>query len=244
MVILFASLVVQHVTLICTTGGAPIGPRLRARKTSSAARTKFLKQQPFTAPQHTPNGQLDSQVPVALPKCDARIMATPWPEDQIWPAEYREHATKLSSYLQKALSSIETSNGQSMEPRRVKHAIYGVLSLIVKIQGMPDLTHLHEAIRNAQNETKTASENTSKAISDIRDELKTANKMTQQTIATIQDNANVSRATGAAAKEAMEVGKTTMKMLRHEASAHAGPSQQRLYVRQHSRQGRACSKHA
>ena len=141
-------------------------------------------------------------------------MATPWPEDQTWPADHREHATKLSTYLQKALSSIDSTNVQPLEPRGVKHAIFGALSLIVKIQGTPDLAHIQQAILNTQQETKTAAETANKAISEIRDELKTANRMTQQTIASIQDNANISRATGATAKEAMEVGKATMKMVR------------------------------
>ncbi|PWI64262.1 hypothetical protein PCL_11336 [Purpureocillium lilacinum] len=67
---------------------------------------------------------------------------------------------------------------------------------------------------NTQHETKTAAENTSKAINDIRDELKTANRMTQQTITAIQDSANVALATGATAKEAMEGGKATYKMVK------------------------------
>ncbi|EXK75842.1 hypothetical protein FOQG_19394 [Fusarium oxysporum f. sp. raphani 54005] len=28
-------------------------------------------------------------------------MATPWPQDEIWPTDYREHATNLSKYLQR-----------------------------------------------------------------------------------------------------------------------------------------------
>ena len=112
-------------------------------------------------------------------------MATPWPEDQTLPADHREHAMKLSTYLQKALSSIDSTNGQPLEPRGVKHAIFGALSLIVKIQGTPDLAHIQQAILNMQQETKTAAENANKAISEIRDDLKTANRMNQQTIASI-----------------------------------------------------------
>ncbi|KAJ6437877.1 Serine/threonine-protein kinase MST20 [Purpureocillium lavendulum] len=134
-----------------------------------------------------------------LPKCDARTMATPWPEDQTWPTDYREHAAKLSTYLQKAMSSIESTTGPPIEPQKAKHAFFGALTLIIKVQGLPNLTHIHEA-------------NTIKAISDIRDELQNANKISQQTITTIQDNANVALATGATAKEAVEIGKATYKM--------------------------------
>ncbi|GJN66047.1 hypothetical protein PLICBS_000063 [Purpureocillium lilacinum] len=120
-------------------------------------------------------------------------MATPWPEDQTWPTDYREHAAKLNTYLQKAMSSIESPTGPPIEPQKVKHAFFGALTLIIKVQGLPNLAHFHEAVRNAQHETKTAAQNTIKAISDIRDELQNANNISQQTITTIQDNANVAR---------------------------------------------------
>ncbi|KAJ6436165.1 restless-like transposase [Purpureocillium lavendulum] len=139
-------------------------------------------------------------------------MATPWPEDQTWPADYREHATKLSTYLQAALKSIN-ADGPPIDPLKVRHSILGTLSLIVKLQGAADLGRVREAIRDIQTEAKAAVEKTNKAIYDIRDELKNTNRMTQQTIASMQENANTAMAATAAAKEAMEVGKATMKML-------------------------------
>ncbi|KAH0601131.1 hypothetical protein MHUMG1_00002 [Metarhizium humberi] len=172
-------------------------------------------------------------------------MATPWPEDQTWPTDHREHAAKLSTCLQKALSSIESPNRLPIKPRNVRHAIIGALNLIVKVQSLPDLTHIHEAIRNTQHETKTAAQNTSKAIGDIRDELKTANRMTSQTITTIQDNANVALATGAAAKEAVEIGKATYKMVK-DMKPSAAPSQSNIaqtYVSIVARGGLAASMH-
>ncbi|KAJ6439207.1 reverse transcriptase [Purpureocillium lavendulum] len=154
-------------------------------------------------------------------------MATPWPEDQTWPTEYREHAAKLSTYLQKAMSSTESPTGPPIEPQKVKHAFFGALTLIIKVQALPNLAYIHEAVRNAQHETKTAAQNTSKAISDIRDELKNANKISQQTITTIQDNANVALATGATAKEAVEIGKATYKMVK-DMKPGATPSQSNM----------------
>ncbi|KEY71977.1 hypothetical protein S7711_10284 [Stachybotrys chartarum IBT 7711] len=38
-------------------------------------------------------------------------MATPWPPAPDWPANHREHATKLSRYLQTAVTFIDTTNG-------------------------------------------------------------------------------------------------------------------------------------
>ncbi|OAQ61321.1 reverse transcriptase [Purpureocillium lilacinum] len=145
-------------------------------------------------------------------------MATPWPEDETWPADYREHAAKLSTYLQKAMSSIESPTGTA---------------------------HRAAKVRNAQHETKTAAQNTIKAISDIRDELQNAKKISQQTITTIQDNANVALATGATAKEAVEIGKATYKMVK-DMKPGATPSQSNMaqtYASIVARGGLAASMH-
>lgn len=172
-------------------------------------------------------------------------MATPWPDDQTWPTDYREHAAKLSTYLQKAMSSIESPTGPPIEPQKVKHAFFGALTLIIKVQGLPNLAHIHEAVRNAQHETKTAAQNTIKAISDIRDELQNANKISQQTITTIQDNANAALAAGATAKEAVEIGKATYKMVK-DMKPGATPSQSNMaqtYASIVARGGLAASMH-
>jgi hypothetical protein len=141
-------------------------------------------------------------------------MATPWPQKQTWPTDYREHATKLSRYLQTALSVIDNSNGQPIDPHGVKVAIIGTLSLIVKMQTTPYLGHIDDAVRNAQTETRTAAENTTHAINNIRDELKNTNKMIQQNITEVKENAAITKAASSAAKEAIEVSKATMKMVR------------------------------
>lgn len=75
---------------------------------------------------------------------------------------YQEHAAKLSTYLRAALSSID-ANERATDPHRVKHAIFGVLSLVIKVQVAPDLKHIQEAIHITQNEAKIAAENTNKS---------------------------------------------------------------------------------
>ncbi|KAK2005452.1 hypothetical protein LZ32DRAFT_612088 [Colletotrichum eremochloae] len=87
-------------------------------------------------------------------------MATPWPQDQPWLTPYREHATELSRYLQTALKSINTANGQPIAPQGVRAAFISALSLIVKLQNIPNIDHVHQAIENLQAETRTANENT------------------------------------------------------------------------------------
>ncbi|EXL90016.1 hypothetical protein FOIG_16702 [Fusarium odoratissimum NRRL 54006] len=72
-------------------------------------------------------------------------MATPWPQDEIWPTDYREHATNLSKYLQKALSAIDNGDGLPVASRGVRVALIRALTLIVKMQSIPDLGHVYEA---------------------------------------------------------------------------------------------------
>ncbi|RKK57280.1 hypothetical protein BFJ69_g17537 [Fusarium oxysporum] len=60
-------------------------------------------------------------------------MATPWSQDEIWPTDYREHATNLSKYLQKALSAIDNGDGLPVASRGVRVALIGALTLIVKM---------------------------------------------------------------------------------------------------------------
>jgi hypothetical protein len=39
-------------------------------------------------------------------------MATSWPQEVAWPAEFREHATQLGKYLREALLCIERARDQ------------------------------------------------------------------------------------------------------------------------------------
>ncbi|GKT51829.1 nucleic-acid-binding protein from mobile element jockey [Colletotrichum spaethianum] len=134
-------------------------------------------------------------------------MATPWPKDQPWPTPYREHAAELSTYLQTALKSIDTANGQPIQPQGVRAAFIGALALIVKIQNIPDIGHVHQAIENLRMETKAANENTTRTTSSIRIAI-------QQNTAEIKENTNTNKDTNTAAKEALKASELTVKMVR------------------------------
>ncbi|KAK1837960.1 zinc finger CCHC-type protein [Colletotrichum chrysophilum] len=88
-------------------------------------------------------------------------MATPWPKEQIiWPTHHQEHATELSRHLQTAARSIDTANGQSLNPQPVKSTLIATLSPLVKMQNLLELGHLHRAIESLPAETKNANETT------------------------------------------------------------------------------------
>ncbi|WQF90338.1 hypothetical protein CDEST_15352 [Colletotrichum destructivum] len=132
-------------------------------------------------------------------------MATPWPKDQPWPTPYREHAAELSTYLQTALKSIDIANGQPIQPQGVRAAFSGTLALIVKIQNIPDIGHVHQAIEDLRMETKAANENTTRTTSSIRITI-------QQNTAEIKENTSTNKDTNTAAKEALKASDLTVKM--------------------------------
>ncbi|EWZ28633.1 hypothetical protein FOZG_17638 [Fusarium oxysporum Fo47] len=78
-------------------------------------------------------------------------MATLWPQDEIWPTDYREHVPNLSKYFQKALSANNNGNGQPIASHGVRVAPIGALSLIVKIKGTPDKDGNHSTYFNILN---------------------------------------------------------------------------------------------
>ncbi|KAI8395899.1 hypothetical protein FOFC_21429 [Fusarium oxysporum] len=141
-------------------------------------------------------------------------MATPWPQDEIWPTDYREHATNLSKYLQKALSAIDNGDGLPVASRGVRVALIGALTLIVKMQSTPDLGHVYEAVKNGQAEIKTAAENLAQHINSLKNDLNETNTQAQQTMEEVQRSSEITTDAKAAAKEATEIGKATMKMIR------------------------------
>ncbi|EXL90128.1 hypothetical protein FOIG_16598 [Fusarium odoratissimum NRRL 54006] len=141
-------------------------------------------------------------------------MATPWPQDEIWPTDYREHATNLSKYLQKALSAIDNGDGLPVASRGVQVALIGALTLIVKMQSTPDLGHVYEAVKNGQAEIKTAAENLAQHINSLKNDLNETNTQAQQTMEEVQRSSEITTDAKAAAKEATEIGKATMKMIR------------------------------
>ncbi|KAF5669921.1 hypothetical protein FDENT_11387 [Fusarium denticulatum] len=141
-------------------------------------------------------------------------MATPWPQDEIWPTDYREHATNLSKYLQKALSAIDNGDGLPVASRGVRVALIGALTLIVKMQSRPDLGHVYEAVKNGQLETKAAAENLAQHINSLKNDLNETSTKAQQTMEVVQHNSEIAMDAKAAVKEATEIGKATMKMIR------------------------------
>ncbi|KAM0273513.1 hypothetical protein ACHAQH_008309 [Verticillium albo-atrum] len=141
-------------------------------------------------------------------------MATPWPDEHSWPTPFREHAAKLSRYLQTALQSIDNANGQPIEPQSVRVAFMGALTLLAKLQNIPDLDNIRDAIANLHTETKTASEKAVRATTTLREELSNANRSIQQNATDIKDNTAAARAANTVAKEALEANKMTLKMVR------------------------------
>ncbi|KFA81766.1 hypothetical protein S40288_09638 [Stachybotrys chartarum IBT 40288] len=143
-----------------------------------------------------------------MAQCDTGVMvATPWPPAPDWPANHREHAAKLSRYLQTAVTFIDTTNGQLLEPRAVRAALMSALNFLAKLAKTPDVEHIHDAIQAAHAETKTAAENTARAIGNIKADLNKTDVLVQKT-ATFAEQASTN------AKEAMEISKTTLSMVR------------------------------
>lgn len=149
-----------------------------------------------------------------MAQCDTGIMATPWPPVPDWPANHREHAAKLSRYLQTAVTFIDTTNGQTLDPRAVRAALMGALTLLAKLFKIPDIDHVHDAVRAAHAETKTAAENTAHAIKSIQTDLNKTNALVQRTIEGVQKSTTYAEQASTIAKEAMEISKTTLSMVR------------------------------
>ncbi|KAF2844551.1 hypothetical protein T440DRAFT_356336, partial [Plenodomus tracheiphilus IPT5] len=85
-------------------------------------------------------------------------MATPWPQQPTWPTPFREHATRLSAYLQDALTCIDRTQRQPVPADHVMALIHGTLTFILKVQHTPDLNTICDALSILQTETKANSE--------------------------------------------------------------------------------------
>ncbi|KAK1510598.1 hypothetical protein CABS01_16817, partial [Colletotrichum abscissum] len=134
-------------------------------------------------------------------------MATPWPQEQTWPTHHREHATQLSRHLQTALKSIDTANEYPLDPKAVKATLIATISLLAKMQKLPELGHLHQAIESLRAENKTTNE------SNIR-ESRTIRIAMQQNTAELKENTNTTRAASAAAKEAWKASELAVKVVK------------------------------
>ncbi|EMD60744.1 hypothetical protein COCSADRAFT_49624, partial [Bipolaris sorokiniana ND90Pr] len=152
-------------------------------------------------------------------------MATPWPQQPAWPTPFREHATRLSTYLQDALTCIDRTQSQPVPADLVKIIIHGTLTFILKVQHAPDLSTVCDALSILQTEAKATSDNTARMLDAVKQELKTELKNTTDTVHTIAANVQLNIRAGeeakTAAKEAAEVGKASLEMARR--IKNAGP---------------------
>ncbi|KAH6957494.1 hypothetical protein DER45DRAFT_569843 [Fusarium avenaceum] len=85
-------------------------------------------------------------------------MATSLPQEVAWPAEFREHATQLGRYLKDTLLYIERAKDQPVPYDLARTMAIGALSLINKINNIPDVSTVHDALWMARSEAKTAAE--------------------------------------------------------------------------------------
>ena len=152
-------------------------------------------------------------------------MATPWPQQPTWPTPFREHATRLSTYLQDALACIDRTQSQPVPADLVKVIIHGTLTFILKVQHAPDLSTVCDSLSILQTEAKASSDNAAQMLEAVKHELKNELKNTADTInaiaANVQLNMSAGEAAKTAAKEAVEVGKANLQMARQ--IKNAGP---------------------
>jgi hypothetical protein len=152
-------------------------------------------------------------------------MATPWPQQPAWPTPFRGHATRLSTYLQDALTCIDRTQNQPVPADLVKVIIHGTLTFILKVQHAPDLSTVCDSLNILQTEAKASSDNTARMLDAVKQELKTELKNTADTVNAIAANVKLNMRAGedakTAAKEAVEVGKANLQMARQ--IKNAGP---------------------
>ncbi|KAH7111337.1 hypothetical protein B0J11DRAFT_498685 [Dendryphion nanum] len=141
-------------------------------------------------------------------------MATSWPQQSTWPTELREHATRLSTYLQDTLVCIERTDNQPVPAELVKTIIHGTVTFILKTQHTPDLNTVHDALRIAKTEAKATADHTAQALHDLKKELENTTEAIRQSAAITQQNMNIGEEARAAAKEAAEAGKVVIEKTR------------------------------
>lgn len=78
----------------------------------------------------------------------------------------------------------------------------------------PDIGHVHEAMGTGQAETKAVAENLAQYTNSLKNDLTETNTKAQQTMEEVQRSSEIVIDANAAAKEATEIGKATMKMIR------------------------------
>ncbi|KAG7419730.1 hypothetical protein Forpe1208_v003605 [Fusarium oxysporum f. sp. rapae] len=172
-------------------------------------------------------------------------MATSLPQEGAWPAEPREHATQLGKYLKDTLLYIERAKDQPVPYDLAKTMAMGALSLVNKINNIPDVSTVHDALRMARTEAKIAAESTMQALDEIKMELKQAANTSQRTLEKIRESHEKQDETKAAAKESTDIGRTVMRLVREakDTEQHNRSGTLRTYASVAAGNGLATSMH-
>ncbi|KAJ3573300.1 hypothetical protein NPX13_g4753 [Xylaria arbuscula] len=132
-------------------------------------------------------------------------MATSWPQGGAWPTEPREHTAYLSRYLKDALDCVERAGDQPVPSNIVKSMILGITSLVTKIQNMPDVRILQEALNVVQAEARAEAQNKTQALQEIKKELEDTKTKLNESITMAEEGK-------LAVREATEMGRTVTAM--------------------------------
>ncbi|KAI8956692.1 hypothetical protein F5Y11DRAFT_361494 [Daldinia sp. FL1419] len=150
-------------------------------------------------------------------------MATTWPQEMAWPTEHRKHAARLNKYLKEALLCIERSNDQPVPQELAKTMILGTLSLLIKLQNIPEISSIQATLQTAQTKAKADAEQTKQSLAEIKEEMRSTKTIMQQSLTEIQKNKTATR-------EATEIGRTVMAMVREMKSTEAQGPQREIIV--------------
>ncbi|KAF2252867.1 hypothetical protein BU26DRAFT_419698 [Trematosphaeria pertusa] len=98
-------------------------------------------------------------------------MATPWPQRSIWPTEIRESTTYLSTFLHDILHPIKHTSmppqgwpEEFESPDIISDIIHGVLTFVLKMHHIPNLSAICDALSIIKTKVKTTAENTAQVL--------------------------------------------------------------------------------
>lgn len=102
---------------------------------------------------------------------------------------------------------MNSSQNQPIPTRHVRYVFAGMISLMNKYRNVPDLSTIHDSLKVMQVEAKSASEETPQALAKVKDRVYSNIVEFKKCTATGEE-------TKALAKEATEVGKTAVGIVR------------------------------
>jgi hypothetical protein len=108
----------------------------------------------------------------ASPNAYKSDMSTSWPQETVWPIRLHEHATKLTKYLRDVLLYLDREHDKPVPPDRAKKLAMAGLSLVVKVQGTPDMATVHDEMRTIHTELNQNAESTARELASIKEELR------------------------------------------------------------------------